>query len=67
MHSLQTASHIVKVGCGLGVTGLAYATTIATIASFTNNKAADGEGDGTQQPQRVRHHNHNHHQPLPRA
>ena len=52
-HSLQTASHIVEVGCGLGVAGLAYATTVA---SSTNTKAAAGEGDGTQQPRRVVRH-----------
>ena len=53
MHSLQTASHIVEVGCGLGLAGLAYATTIASSSYI---KAAAGDGDCTQQPRRVAQH-----------
>ena len=52
-HSLQTSSHIVEVGCGLGVAGLTYATTVA---SSTNTNAAAGGGDDMQQPRRVVRH-----------
>ena len=44
MHSLQTASHIVEVGSGLGVAGLTYATTVA---SSSNIKAAAATSKST--------------------
>ena len=37
VHALQTTPHIVEVGCGLGVVGLAYAQTISSSPSTTHS------------------------------
>ena len=39
-HALQTTPHIVEVGCGLGVVGLAYAQTISSSTSTTHSCVA---------------------------
>jgi len=37
VHALQTTPHIVEVGCGLGVVGLAYAQTISSSSPSTSH------------------------------
>ena len=37
VHALQTASHAIELGCGLGVAGLTYATTLAS-SNKSHNK-----------------------------
>lgn len=40
VYALQTTPHIVEVGCGLGVVGLAYAQTISSSTSTTHSCVA---------------------------
>lgn len=40
VHALQTTPHIVEVGCGLGVVGLAYAQTISSSPSTSHSCVA---------------------------
>jgi len=40
MHALRTSSHVVEVGCGLGVAGLVYASSMADILSSSDAQLA---------------------------